>query len=417
MNKIKFFLLASLFSATALSLSSCGDDEPDVKLPENINLSTTELSLLPGESAQLTAHVYPADATDKTVLWSVDGTGVSVDDTGIVTATGTEGSATVTATAKANTAVKATCIVKVGESKKNQWKINGTPFEVRNVAFWRAAVGYELLFCDKNVEIFPYMPQPDCNWLRIDFPDDIVDNVISNPNKLWRSGWDFEYQTNIENPQSGWLPDKILLCDVSIKRVGDILNPLFNIDMTLTFTNGDKFSLNYEGKPLKCDDRIAMPSEFLYNQWWTTEGKYYVKSAGIFHGNGGYNLLITNNPTLEYHGDMSQPVSAEGQPYGWVRVDFPEEIVNKAINAASELDGSSWEFYFQTNDYSPKAILKSDKIYNVKCEIRRLDGGKWKINLFLQVTIGSTGKSFNMSADIDPAVVSYYITSSAFWLS
>lgn len=65
----------------------------------SITLSETALALVEGETATLTATVYPANATDKAVVWSSSDAAVaSVSDAGLVTAV-KEGTAEISATA------------------------------------------------------------------------------------------------------------------------------------------------------------------------------------------------------------------------------------------------------------------------------------------------------------------------------
>ncbi|MDE6259534.1 MAG: S-layer homology domain-containing protein [Oscillospiraceae bacterium] len=69
-----------------------------------VTLSQTELLLIKGETAVLTATVIPADADDKTVKWSSDNESVATVKDGLVTAidagsAGSRASATITATA------------------------------------------------------------------------------------------------------------------------------------------------------------------------------------------------------------------------------------------------------------------------------------------------------------------------------
>ena len=67
---------------------------------EQIVLDGDKYSLLPGETAQLTADVYPSNASDKTLTWSSSDTKVAkVSTSGKVTAVG-HGTATIKATAK-----------------------------------------------------------------------------------------------------------------------------------------------------------------------------------------------------------------------------------------------------------------------------------------------------------------------------
>lgn len=113
--KSKISVIVATFALAGMFLlASCGDDEPKTKvLPNFISLNKGHLELNLGESFQLIATVEPDNATDKTVLWSVTGSGVSVDDDGLVTATN-NGTAVVTATAKANPEVYVNCHVKAG---------------------------------------------------------------------------------------------------------------------------------------------------------------------------------------------------------------------------------------------------------------------------------------------------------------
>ncbi|MDE7421026.1 MAG: Ig-like domain-containing protein [Muribaculaceae bacterium] len=95
--------------------------EPDVKasvrifIPvESISLSSTEVEITKGSSATLTATVLPENATDRSLNWTSDNTGVAtVDASGNITANGI-GIATITATAADGSGVSASCIINVG---------------------------------------------------------------------------------------------------------------------------------------------------------------------------------------------------------------------------------------------------------------------------------------------------------------
>ena len=66
-----------------------------------------------GETAVLTATVLPADATDQSVTWKTNNSGVvSVSETGVLTAM-SPGQATITAISNDNNEIKATCTVTV----------------------------------------------------------------------------------------------------------------------------------------------------------------------------------------------------------------------------------------------------------------------------------------------------------------
>lgn len=80
---------------------------------ESITLNLDNAIMRLWETVTLTAEVTPADATDRTVMWSSSDNGVAdVDSEGIVTATGI-GTATITATAADGSGVSATCEIEV----------------------------------------------------------------------------------------------------------------------------------------------------------------------------------------------------------------------------------------------------------------------------------------------------------------
>ena len=77
-----------------------------------------------GESEQLTAYVYPDNATDQTLTWSTSDASVAVVENGLVTAVG-YGTATITATA--NNGVYAACVVTVVEATLEKIEIATAP--------------------------------------------------------------------------------------------------------------------------------------------------------------------------------------------------------------------------------------------------------------------------------------------------
>lgn len=82
---------------------------------EAITIAPTRLTLKPGETSTLKVTISPADATDKTVVWSSDNTSVvTVDNDGRVTAIAT-GSASVSATTTDGSDLTAECVVEVKE--------------------------------------------------------------------------------------------------------------------------------------------------------------------------------------------------------------------------------------------------------------------------------------------------------------
>ncbi len=76
----------------------------------SVSLSQTNLSLKEGDSAMLSATVFPSNATDKSVTWKSSDTSVVTVNNGEITAVG-EGSATITVTA--SNGKTATCSVMV----------------------------------------------------------------------------------------------------------------------------------------------------------------------------------------------------------------------------------------------------------------------------------------------------------------
>jgi uncharacterized protein YjdB len=90
----------------------------------DVSLDATTADLKPGDTKTLTATVVPANATDKTVTWSSNATGIaSVDQTGEVTAVAT-GVANITVTSNADNTKTATCAVTVTAPSVTSININ-----------------------------------------------------------------------------------------------------------------------------------------------------------------------------------------------------------------------------------------------------------------------------------------------------
>ncbi len=93
--------LLCIFALMAMAACGKDDSEPTPSGPvkvTGVSVAPTEVSLVAGETAQLTATVAPGNADDKSVRWSVAPEGiVTVSSTGSVTAVAT-GQATITVT-------------------------------------------------------------------------------------------------------------------------------------------------------------------------------------------------------------------------------------------------------------------------------------------------------------------------------
>ena len=98
---------------TEWSSSGGGSDEIPV---QSVSLSSSALTLNEGESKTLTATVLPADATNKSVIWTVTPTGIATVVNGAVTAS-KAGSCTVTAMAGGKSA---SCTVTVEAAETAQ---------------------------------------------------------------------------------------------------------------------------------------------------------------------------------------------------------------------------------------------------------------------------------------------------------
>ena len=89
---------------------------------QNIHVTSVELNktydeLEIGKTTQLTATVYPSNATNKTVSWTSSNSSIAtVSTSGLVTAKGV-GTATITCSAKDSGSAKATCTIKVKEKE------------------------------------------------------------------------------------------------------------------------------------------------------------------------------------------------------------------------------------------------------------------------------------------------------------
>ena len=127
MKRLRFLLVLPLIWGTA---SCSSKDETVVKVTE-ITLNTYAVTITVGGNEQLSVvKVLPEEATDKGVTWSSDVPHrATVDETGLITVpeSATPGTVKITATAKDNSGVKATCVVTVEPAFVAVSGITGVP--------------------------------------------------------------------------------------------------------------------------------------------------------------------------------------------------------------------------------------------------------------------------------------------------
>lgn len=106
-----------------------GCDAPGEDEVTSVVLNQTEVTMKPDDTIQLTATVYPANATNKKVEWTSSNDDVAmVTDEGFVLAMA-EGEADITATSAENSSIKAVCHIKVENEKEPVVTIVGIKFE------------------------------------------------------------------------------------------------------------------------------------------------------------------------------------------------------------------------------------------------------------------------------------------------
>ena len=106
-----------------------GCDAPSDDEVTSVVLNQTELTMKPDDTIQLTATVYPANATNQKLVWTSSNDDVAmVTDEGFVLAMA-EGEADITATSAENSSIKAVCHIKVENEKEPVVTIVGIKFE------------------------------------------------------------------------------------------------------------------------------------------------------------------------------------------------------------------------------------------------------------------------------------------------
>ena len=170
MKKLKNFLGVAL--AAAVLFTSCDPKEPQIIEVESIKLSENALVLEVGQSQTLTANVLPADADDKSVVWTSSEDAIASVANGVVTA---NAAGTAIIIAKAGNKAD-TCEVSVSDPfYYESVVINGVKWAIRNVGAFGKFVA--------NPEDVGMLYQ----WNRTTAYDNITEGAVT--------GWDDTYPT------------------------------------------------------------------------------------------------------------------------------------------------------------------------------------------------------------------------------
>lgn len=109
----KILVLSAVLLA-AVSISGCKKFETNAKIVSvsEISLDYEDITILRGETAELTATITPANATDTRITWTTSVSSVATVENGVINAL-SRGQARITATSVSNPDKKATCLVTV----------------------------------------------------------------------------------------------------------------------------------------------------------------------------------------------------------------------------------------------------------------------------------------------------------------
>lgn len=110
-------ITATCGNITADCVVNVGGEEGDTVVVESVVLNKSTGTLTVGEQEQLNATASPSGAVDQTVVWTSSEQSVATVADGLVTAVGA-GTATITATARSNTAAKASCVYTVNAAEE-----------------------------------------------------------------------------------------------------------------------------------------------------------------------------------------------------------------------------------------------------------------------------------------------------------
>lgn len=119
---------------------------------------------------------------------------------------------------------------------------------------------------------------------------------------------------------------------------------------------------------------------------WTVKTKDGVKSthsivaAAIYKIGVGCNILFTDKK-VPFTPEMENP------DCHWLRLDIPGKAFETTITDPADLDGSDWDFYYQSDEDNPTDIKFSDSVETVQLKVSESDGAT-TIKLSMTTTYG-----------------------------
>lgn len=182
--------MATITAQAGTKSATCEVTVTSVVEPSYITLNASSLLLAVNETYQLEATVFPENATDKTVTWSVNETAVSVSDNGLVK--GRTPNYEVTVTATTSNGRTATCIVQTIKTRSYPIYYDATQkfesFHITNQSNANVAAVFGNVY-DSNTQTGVLY----CNEQPVYI--DVLPGQYTNPNK--------EYLTGITIPSGG----------------------------------------------------------------------------------------------------------------------------------------------------------------------------------------------------------------------
>ena len=269
-------------------------------------------------------------------------------------------------------------------AKNNKWtlKKNGTTYTHNVVAagiFYSEEEGYNLLLADEDISIHSEMdnPDPECHWLRLVLPFEIIGEKITSPDDLDGIYWYFGIQSDDDNPVEGYYSKDITKVSLNARFIGTKLS----IDMNLTISNGSEYTLSYSGVPKELNNDIGpyFPDVSAVSTWRhitsSSDKTYFIAAAGVGIVNGNYNFVFTDKEqTLK-----ANMKSLEGN---WIYIDVPKEMTQDFIYHPENIVNGQW--YFRVKESGSPEIQKAN-IKDIYFEAYKEDYS-WGVMLFLQTT-------------------------------